>query len=132
MAIYAWTEDLSTGNSMIDNDHRHLFDLVNKLHEAMSSGKGNAILGGILDELISYTASHFGREERLMQQIRYAEFAGHKAEHDKLVRDVTDLKKSFESGAIALSSKVFTFLFDWLNRHIKSSDKALGAAAKAA
>lgn len=117
---------------MIDTDHKHLIDLVNKLYEAMSGGKGNAVLGGILEELISYTASHFGREERLMQQIRYADFAAHKAEHDKLVKEVTELQQSFRSGAITLSSKVYVFLTEWLNKHIKSNDKLLGKAAKTA
>lgn len=132
MAAFKWTEDLSVGNSMIDKDHVHLFELVNKLYEAMSGGKGNAILGEILDELISYTVSHFGREERLMQQINYADYSKHKSEHDKLVAEVSELKRSFHAGAVTLSSKVYMFLTDWLNKHIKASDKLLGLAAKAA
>lgn len=132
MAAFAWTEDLSTGNMMIDSDHKRLIELVNKLYEAMSNGKGNSVVGGVLDELISYTASHFAREERLMQQIRYGDFAKHKAEHDKLVKEVLELQKGLQAGTLTLSSKVYVFLTEWLNRHIKSSDKLLGAAARAA
>ncbi|WP_263771292.1 bacteriohemerythrin [Propionivibrio soli] len=131
MAGFKWTDDLSVGNTMIDNDHQHLFALVNKLYEAMSSGKGNAVLGEILDELITYTKSHFGREERLMQQLSYPEYSGHKAEHDKLVSEVSELERSFQAGAMTLSSKVYMFLNDWLNTHIKARDKLLGQAAKA-
>ena len=131
MAAFVWTEDLSTDNPMIDSDHRHLIDLINKLNTAMTSGKGNAVLGSILDELIRYTVSHFGREERLMQQINYAHFTKHKAEHDQLVAEVSALKSNFNSGALTLSSQVYLFLTDWLNRHIKHSDRSLGAASKA-
>ncbi len=85
MAFFNWTSDLASGNSQIDSDHKQLIGLLNKLHDAMSAGKGNAVLGTILDELISYTATHFKREEMLMQQIGYADFVSHKAEHVKLV-----------------------------------------------
>jgi len=132
MAAFSWTDDLATGNLMIDDDHKHLIRLVNKLNDAMSSGKGNTVLAAILNELIAYTASHFGREEKLMQQIRYAGYAEHKAQHDALVGEVVALKQRFESGALTLSSKVYLFLTEWLNKHIKASDKLLGAAAKTA
>jgi len=132
MAAFNWTDDLGTGNAMIDGDHKHLIRLVNKLNEAMSSGKGNSVLAPILDELIAYTASHFGREEKLMQQISYASYVQHKAEHDALVGEVLALKEKFASGALTLSSKVYLFLTEWLNKHIKASDKLLGAAAKTA
>jgi len=129
MATFTWTADLSTGNTMIDQDHKHLIDLVNKLNDAMLTGKGNTVLGSVFDELIRYTASHFGREERLMSQINYAEAATHKAEHEKLVTEVTVLRRNFQAGSVVLSSKVYLFLTDWLNRHIKSSDKKLALAA---
>lgn len=130
MAAFNWSNDLSSGNTMIDTDHKHLIDLVNKLNMAMSGGKGNTVLGGILNELIDYTVSHFAREEKLMKEINYADYATHKAEHDKLVSEVSELKRSFDSGAVTLSSKVYMFLTEWLNRHIKSSDIKLGAAAR--
>ena len=129
MATFSWTADLATGNGMIDQDHKHLIALVNKLNDAMVSGKGNAVLGPILDELIAYTVSHFGREERLMQQIRYTDYSAHKAEHEKLVGEVQELRGKFASGALTLSSKVYLFLCDWLNTHIKSADVRLAKAA---
>ena len=131
MAKFSWSDDLGSGNLMIDSDHKHLINLVNKLNDAMVGGKGNTIVGDVLDELIAYTVSHFGREEKLMQQIAYVDYASHKAEHDKLVAEVSELKRNFQSGSLTLSSKVYIFLCDWLNKHIKSRDKLLGNAAKA-
>jgi hemerythrin-like metal-binding protein len=132
MATFNWSDNLSTGNQMIDGDHRHLIDLLNELQAAMVSGKGNAVLGGILDELIAYTVSHFSREELLMKHIHYAEYEMHKAEHEKLIAEVKNFRQRFESGSITVSGAVYTFLSDWLNTHIKTIDKKLGEAAKKA
>ena len=129
MASFNWTANLATGNGMIDQDHKHLIALVNKLNDAMAGGKGNAVLGQVLDELIAYTVSHFAREERLMQQIAYPDYAAHKAEHQKLIGEVQELRGKFAPGAVTLSSKVYLFLCDWLNTHIKSADVRLGKAA---
>lgn len=131
MAYFNWTNDLAVGNSQIDSDHQHLVSLVNKLHDAMKSGQGNAILGSILDELIKYTASHFKREEMFMQQIGYADTAAHKAEHTKLVNEVLDLQTRFKAGSTTLSVSVFNFLGEWLRTHIKSQDAKLGLAIAA-
>jgi len=127
---YIWTDDLAVGHTQIDSDHKHLYDLVNRLYDAMKAGKGNTVLGATLDELIRYTASHFGREEALMQQIRYAAAAEHKAAHTALVSEVQGLQQRFKTGSVALSPEVFKFLGDWLRNHIMTHDKLLGAAAQ--
>ncbi|KAF7600129.1 MAG: hemerythrin [Candidatus Dactylopiibacterium carminicum] len=130
MAFFVWSDDLATGDARIDNDHQQLVQLVNDLYDAMKGGKGNDVLKKTLDELIRYTASHFRREESLMAQITYADTAVHKAEHERLVKEVLDLQKRFESGSATLSITVFNFLSDWLRKHIKECDVKLGLALK--
>lgn len=123
-----WDDSLSVGNPQIDDDHKHLFALLDKLQDAMKQGKANAVLASILDELVQYTVWHFRREEQFMQRIRYADFAAHKAEHDKLIAEVNDLQQRMQRGALTLSLSVNQFLSDWLNSHIRSSDIKLAKA----
>jgi hemerythrin-like metal-binding protein len=130
MEVFNWTADLASGNLMIDNDHKHLIDLVNKLHHAMAEGAGNAVLGRVLDELVDYTVHHFAREEKLMRDIQFTDSERHKAEHEKLIEQVAALQSGFKTGSAALSNKVYRFLTDWLNTHIKTCDKQLGTAAR--
>ena len=131
MAFFNWTADLNVGNHLIDEDHKRLVALVNELYDAMKSGKGNSILGEILNELIKYTSSHFSREERLMQEIQYPGYQEHKAEHVKLVGEVLDLQAKFKAGSTTLSVSAFNFLSDWLRNHIKSRDVMVGKALAA-
>jgi len=130
MDRFAWSDTLSTGNEMIDRDHQHLIALLNQLQEAMSQGKGRTVLGGVLNELISYTIEHFGREEALMQKMHYADYIMHKSEHERLIGEVKALQGRLEAGSVALSSATYTFLVDWLNTHIKTIDKKLAEAAR--
>ena len=127
---YVWTNDLSVGHAHIDADHKHLYELVNTLFQAMRAGKANAVLGAILDELVDYTGTHFSREEALMQQVHFPGYAEHKSAHDALVKEVRALQMRFKGGSITLSLDVFKFLSDWLRNHIMTYDVQLGAAVQ--
>ena len=131
MALFEWTPALAVGNKDIDSDHRHLIDLINKLFFAISNGKGNVVIGEIVDELIRYTETHFQREEALMQQIGYGSYEAHKAAHDAFVLEVRKLQARFVAGQVLSPMNVFSFLGDWLFKHIQACDVALGAASQA-
>lgn len=48
------TKDLETGNTLIDSEHRQLFDMVNKLQDACSQGKGRAQIESSVKFLMDY------------------------------------------------------------------------------
>jgi hemerythrin len=126
MALITWTDALSVNIKEIDAQHRRLFDLMNKLHEAMKVGKGNDVLGGILGDLVKYTVFHFSTEEKYFQKFGYPEFQQHKKQHDDLAQKAKALKESFEQGKQTISIEVLNFLKDWLSGHIVGSDKKYG------
>lgn len=130
MALYQWDDALSVGNVQIDNDHKHLMELVIQLHDAMRTGKGRDVVGNILEDLINYTHSHFEMEEKFMREINYSEYEAHKAEHARLVKEVTDLQTRFKTGNITITVSVSNFLSDWLRNHILGLDQKLANAIK--
>ena len=128
MSLFAWTDDLKVGHRGIDDDHQKLVAMVNELHDAMQAGRGNDVVGKVLDKLVVYTGEHFAREEVEMQRIKYPRYLAHKQEHDKLLAEVGALQKSFASGQAMLTLKVSKFLRDWLLTHIKQTDQLLAKA----
>jgi hemerythrin len=126
MALMEWNPTLSVKVKKFDDQHKKLVDLINQLHDAMKAGEGNAMLGVVLQSLISYTATHFAEEEKVMQANGFPEFAAHKAAHDALVKQVLELQKKFQSGSAALSMSVMSFLKDWVVTHIQGTDKKYG------
>jgi hemerythrin-like metal-binding protein len=55
MGLFSWTPKMSVGIAEIDKEHQGLFDIMNKLHEAMLSGRGKDALRPVLIELGHYT-----------------------------------------------------------------------------
>jgi hemerythrin len=124
MPLMNWTEKLSVGVAVIDDDHKKLVGMVNELYDAMQSGHGKDSLGRILDGLVQYTKFHFAREEKFFAQTSYPAAVPHKQEHDALTRQVLDVQQKYASGASAtLSLDVLHFLKDWLIKHIQGSDQ---------
>ena len=130
MALFSWSDELSVGNQFIDSDHKKLIKLVNDFHDAMVQGRGNEVIGKVLNNLIIYTKEHFQREQDEMQRIKYQQHLAHKLEHDKLIKDVLELQQSFTGGTAMLSIKVSKFLRDWLLTHILQTDKLLAEALR--
>jgi hemerythrin len=96
--------------------------MLNELYEAMKAGKGNNVVGEILNGMIQYTFSHFATEERYLILNNYPDFAAHKREHDILTKQVLELQEQFNNGKAAISIKVGDFLKTWLLTHISGTD----------
>ncbi len=128
MALITWSNMFSTTISEQDNQHKKLIDLINQLNDAMQAGKGAAVMGKVLSELVNYTVFHFSYEEKLMALHKYEDTPAHKLEHSKFVQTAGDFKKKFDSGNAVVSAELMTFLRDWLTGHIMKTDKKLGLA----
>jgi len=123
MSLITWNDALSVGIKQIDDQHRRLVRLVNGLFDAMKEGKGKDLMGGVLSDLITYTAYHFSTEEHYFKQYGYPDSVKHIQEHLYLTKSATDLKTKFDKGEAIITVEVMQFLKDWLNNHILRTDK---------
>ena len=130
MTQFSLTDDLYTGSSLIDGDHRKLVDLVNAFFESMQSGEDTERTARAMGALIAYTREHFAREEAEMQRIRYVALLAHKAEHSKLLRQLIELKEMLDAGGRMNVPAVADFLSEWLRDHILAADMKLAASLK--
>jgi len=118
-----WTKAFELGHPLIDSQHRRLVDLTNHLHAAIQQGQTRAVLGGVLDELVAYTVTHFRDEEALFQATSYPEKRGHLDQHRKFVETASRLQADFSAGKVVLGSEAVEFLRDWLLNHIQGIDR---------
>jgi hemerythrin len=121
-----WKDEYSVQVEEIDEQHKKLFSLINRLADAMKIGKGRDVLDAVLTELVAYTEYHFNTEERLFEEHGYPEHEDHKQMHDDLVNKVQELKAAFDSGNTKISVDVMLLLSNWLNNHILEVDKRYG------
>lgn len=122
MALFEWSSDFETGVASVDAQHQKLVDYVNRLHDGMMEGKANTGLSVILDGLVAYTANHFKHEEKIFDQIGYAQTEEHKNHHKKLVDQVVEFQTKFKSGDATITMELMDFLKDWLMNHIMKED----------
>ncbi|MEJ2635032.1 MAG: bacteriohemerythrin [Calditrichia bacterium] len=99
---------------------------LNQLFEAMRAGNGNEVPEKILNDLISYTNTHFASEEKLMQAHGFPGKIAHTQEHREPTRQVMDIRHQLRNGGLGLSTRVSSFLKEWLSNHILGTDKAYG------
>ena len=52
-----WTDDFSVGIDSIDNQHKDLIQLINKLNSATGKGLGNLVIKDVVNNLVKYTQS---------------------------------------------------------------------------
>lgn len=57
--LLEWNKNLSVGVEKIDQQHKELIEILNKLYLAMKQGQARDEMGKIFLELVSYTECHF-------------------------------------------------------------------------
>lgn len=125
MALITWTaEQYGTNVGFADDEHKILFDKLNKLYDLATGGAARSDVGSQLDDLIAYVVDHFAHEEREMQAKNFANFDAHKAEHTALIGICSDLQKKFHAGEAEVTEEVGQLVKGWLDSHIPKFDKA--------
>lgn len=128
MALITWLPTFSVNLAPIDDQHKRLFDLINRLHDEIVVKKSrHEAIGAALENLIQYTQTHFELEERFLESMRYPELAQHKAEHKVLTKRVLKLQQDFTAGKTAVAGELMNLMHFWLREHILKADKRYGA-----
>lgn len=123
MAFIEWSESMSVGNSAVDHDHKIIVQLINQLHQELSTTQDRKTQGSTLNTLIDYTLYHFAREEQVMQACKYPLFAEHKRQHEGLTEQVADIAHRFnEKKEDIIQDELLEFLKNWLINHILKQD----------
>ncbi len=121
--LMTWTDDFSVGVRLIDEQHKVLLGLINELHAGMRARRSDDVLVEVVRRLKEYTVKHFAQEEELFDRYGYPEREAHKKIHAKLVQQVLDFETALKSGQAKVTMDFMRFLKDWLEKHIKGTDK---------
>ena len=125
MPVMPWSNLLSVGVREIDDQHRVLVDILNRLGDVLLGEVADWDAGRILGELVQYTERHFLWEENLMRQVDYADVEAHLAEHRKLIERLREKTDRFERGDLPNAEELVVFVREWLTMHILKTDRQL-------
>jgi hemerythrin len=118
-----WKDSYSVGIDSIDQQHKKLLGLINQLQTAVDYSTGEEFEREALDELVDYTKTHFTYEEGLLEQNDYPDFEPHKAQHEKMIREVERVLAEYEKDHDTAMQNAADYLKDWLINHINGTDK---------
>ncbi len=132
-----WTEDLSVGIELIDEQHKELIARINDLVDSVKQHVCKYKIGDVITFLEEYVVIHFGEEEGLMQRYGYPDYPAHKAQHEHFMKNFQSLKKEMKKleagkkhGSYELSVNTNEVVVDWILDHIAKVDTKLGAFLK--
>ncbi|WP_448189816.1 bacteriohemerythrin [Azospirillum sp. sgz301742] len=124
MGAIAWRRQLSVGQPVIDEDHKHLIEYLNELDAALNARVYlPARVAKTLMKLLEYTHQHFRREEKIMESVHFPKLEEHKVRHVKAVKAIGDLSNIFaKEPTRANGERIYAFTADWLVNHIIMED----------
>ena len=127
--MYAeFTDDLVTGNTLIDSQHKELIDKINDLLKSCEERSNQSGAARMLNYLADYTEFHFSEEEKLQAEIEYPGMEKHKEEHEKLrrvVKELYEMLEEEEGPSEAFVEQANKNVIQWLYSHIKGFDRSV-------
>jgi hemerythrin len=120
-----WYKRYSVNNKELDNHHKKLFSIFNRLYDACMEKNDAASLKLLIDELVYYSDYHFKAEEQYMRDCDYKEIDRHISEHKYFTEWVIDFKKNYIVADLKICLDVIRFLGDWLRNHVIEEDKKI-------
>ena len=130
MTQFSWTDDLYTGSSLMDGDHRNLVAFVNAFFQSMQGGEDTGGVNKAMNDLIACTGEHFFREEAEMERVQYVAALAHRNEHTKLLKQLVELQEMLDAGGRMNIAAVADFLSGWLRDHILTTDMKFAATLR--
>lgn len=116
-----WKAEYSVGIPEIDEQHKQLFDCIDRLESARDDRERELAVYYVMDELKDYARVHFSVEEIIMRLFDYPGLEAHAAEHRAFAERLEKLEQNeLDKEAHAEAGK---FLRQWLVNHIMITDK---------
>lgn len=123
-----WSEDLSVGYGLIDDQHKELFTRYNSLIQACKERQGREAIRSMLDFLVEYVTEHFAEEEQYMQRYNYPGRVEHMQQHSELFQLVNKTYEDLQinGASVDVITSVNHTMLNWLLHHVRKVDTSLG------
>lgn len=124
--MFVWKNEYETGLDFIDEQHKKIFEIGNKVYELIKNefitDKFDKILD-IIVELKNYAALHFEAEEKYMIEIGYKKFLSHKVQHDDFINRFSNIDfRSIDKSQDKYMVELMSFIYEWIDGHILGMD----------
>lgn len=128
--MYEMKEEFKIGIEDIDNEHKMLFDIADRiyvlLNNEFSIDKYDKIVN-LVEELKDYATFHFNDEEAYMESINYKRMFTQKIDHANFTKKLAEIRLTdLDQNQDKYMFELLEFINDWLVDHILEKDKLIG------
>jgi len=123
-----WKEEYSLNIRTIDDQHKKLLGIINKLSSTNTSMTVTQRCMGAIDELESYAIYHFGEEERFFKRFDYTNKKDHIHQHRKFMVIISEFRSELErlndeKEIAQVACRMHDYLQGWFIDHIMGEDR---------
>ncbi len=118
-----WDDNYSVNVSIIDEQHKELIDIINKVIAAKQHNNNPEEVSEILYDMTIYAQEHFKTEEIYMKKFEYPEYQSHKNEHNDFSIKALVYGNRETKGDYQITDDILEYLQLWLVGHIQVTDK---------
>ena len=123
MELFKWYKTHSVNNEELDNHHKALFNILNKLYENCMGNDLPNSLDPIVEELVSYSYYHFTAEEQYMRNIGYKDIDKQISDHRSFTQRIIQLHNVINKNDLEHTKELIVFLGNWILHHVMEEDK---------
>jgi hemerythrin len=131
MPVFVWTTEFEVGIPEIDDQHKELVLIANRLYEAVIARSGAPVVNGIFVELARATKAHFDFELKLLEQLHSTTVAEHRLSHDRLWEKIVGISSKIGNSQVTVGLDVMKLACELFVSHFLNVDKSSFDAVKA-
>lgn len=118
-----WNPSLQIGDCRIDEQHRHLFQLLDDLVLSTDDHDNLVMAEAAIGTLREYVTKHLRDEEALLKSVGYKDYAAHCTAHREFEAALDRLTGHMANRPPAeVLSEIEQFVSYWLTEHIATAD----------
>ena len=122
--MFTWVNAYSVGIEEIDNQHKTLIDILNKVaknQETLFESEGK--MKKIVHEIKTFAILHFSTEKRYMEKFNYPSILEHIKEHDFFIETINLIETGLSSVQPNAPMDLLLVLKKWFVNHLTNTDQ---------
>jgi hemerythrin len=128
MFQFEWRDEYCVDGGAIDEQHKSLFSLANRIFAIDEPGRRVAEIKATVKALFRHMERHFQHEENFMQEVGFPDRLAHHRRHTEMAAEMNaELRRHTDINEYVAALR--TVMLDWVVRHVIDEDGKLAAYA---
>lgn len=115
MSIFQWLPEYEIDHAMIDQQHKTLLQIAEKLFNGVINQESDADLNKRFQELLNYTQKHFLDEEQYFESVHASELEKHRDEHGLLAKELVEV---WQKEQLGFQTEKGRLLLNWVEERL--------------